>query len=101
MVERGKHAFPGCMLGRLLDIGEGGTEYRLVTDRKPYTTDRTKVSSQKKKRKEKKKHTPAEHKWDKLFKYQPSHQPPSKQEEECTARTVGYLFFDTMHSKCE
>ena len=53
MVGRGKHAFPGCMLGRLLDIREGGTEYRLVTDRKPYTTDKTKVSSQKKKRKEK------------------------------------------------
>ena len=88
------------MLGRILDIREGGIEYRLVTDRKPYTANRTKVSIQKKKER-KKTRTPAEHKWDELFKYQPLHQPQSKKEEECTARTLVYLFLDTKHSKYE
>ena len=37
------------MLGRLLEIREGGIENRLVTDRKPYTAEGTKVSIHKKK----------------------------------------------------
>ena len=86
------------MLGRLLEIREGGIENRLVTDRKPYTAERTKVSIHKKNRK--KRHTPAEHKGNELFEY-PRHTNYLERKKKHTARIVGYLFFDTKYSKYE
>ena len=86
------------MLGRILDIREGGIEHRLVTDRKPYTAERTEVSIPKKNRK--KTHTPAEHKWDELFEY-PRHTNYLERKKKHPARIVGYLFLDTKYSKYE